>query len=76
MFNVIPTELLASGESGGQLKMVCAVAARALEEEAAHQLERFALVLEPLLILALGILTGAIVVSVLLPIVDLSRTIQ
>lgn len=76
MFDVVPTELLASGESGGQLRSVCAVAAKALEEEAAHQLERFALILEPLLILGLGLLTGAIVVSVLLPIVDLSRSIQ
>ena len=76
MFDVVPSELLASGESGGQLKSVCAIAANALEEESARQLERFAVILEPLLILALGLFTGLIVVSVLLPIVDLSKTIQ
>lgn len=76
MFDVIPTELLASGESGGQLKSVCAVASKALEEEASQQLERFAVILEPALILLLGLFSGTIVVSVLLPIVELSRSIQ
>jgi len=76
LMDVVPAELLASGESGGQLKTVCAVSASALEEEASRELERFAVLLEPALILSLGILAGVIVVSVLLPIVDLSRTLQ
>ncbi|OGH58384.1 MAG: hypothetical protein A3G34_13800 [Candidatus Lindowbacteria bacterium RIFCSPLOWO2_12_FULL_62_27] len=76
MFDVIPTELLAAGESGGQLRMVCAAAATALEEEAAQELERFAVILEPALILCLGLFAGGIVVSILIPIVDMSRSIQ
>lgn len=76
IFDVIPTELIASGESGGQLRMVCAVSATALEEEATRQLERFAMLLEPALILGLGIFAGLIVVSILLPIADLSKAVQ
>lgn len=76
MFDVVPSELLASGESGGQLKSTCAVASKALEEEASQELERFSVILEPLLILSLGLFAGMIVVSILLPIVDLSKAIQ
>lgn len=76
MFDVVPTELLASGESGGQLRSVCAIASKSLEEEAAQELERFAVILEPVLILSLGLFAGMIVVSILVPIVDLSRAIQ
>ncbi len=75
-FDVVPAELMASGESGGKLRMVCAAASKALEEEAARQLERFAVILEPVLILSLGIFCGIIVVSVLLPIIDLSKAVQ
>lgn len=74
--DVVPSELLASGESGGKLRSVCAAAARALEEEAAREMERFAVLLEPILILSLGLFCGLIVASVLLPIVDMSRAIQ
>lgn len=76
MLDVVPSELLAAGEAGGKLRSVCAAAARALEEEAARQLERFAVLLEPILILSLGLFCGLIVASVLLPIVDMSRAIQ
>lgn len=76
MFDVIPSELLAAGESGGQLRSVCGAASAALEEESTRGLERFAVILEPALILSLGIFSGVIVVSVLLPIADLSKTIQ
>ncbi|MBI4180139.1 type II secretion system F family protein [bacterium] len=76
VFVDVPSELLAAGESGGQLRSACAACAATLEDQVARRLERFATLLEPLLLCGLGLLAAGIVVSVLLPIMELSGSIR
>lgn len=72
---IIP-EMLAVGEQTGELGSLLDRAADYYDQEAHTQITRITTILEPLLILGIGILVGLILLSVLLPMFDVVWSIQ
>lgn len=68
--------MIASGESSGQLDPMLAKAARQQQDEVGNRLAVFMGLLEPLLILAMGVVVLVIVLAILQPIVELNQLIR
>lgn len=64
------------GEQTGQLPVMLARAARQLSTEVARRAMQLATVLEPLLIVAMGVVVMLIVLAVLLPIIQLNQLVK
>jgi general secretion pathway protein F len=69
-------QILSTGEKSGQLAEVLEKAAISYEKEFDKKLQRAVGLLEPLLILLMGIVVGFIVVAILLPIFELNQLIK
>ncbi len=69
-------QLIASGERSGQLDSMLARAASITEKEVTTTLDAFMAIIEPALILLVGILVLLIVLAILLPIFDINQLIQ
>jgi general secretion pathway protein F len=72
----IATRMLRVGERGGDLSGLMSQAAAFHEEELARFVERFTRLFEPLLMLVIGLMIGAIVVLMYMPIFDLAGSLR
>lgn len=75
-FPAVFTQLLATGQKSGKLSEAVKKAATSYDEDFKRRLERALALLEPTLILAMGVLVGFIVLAVLLPIFELNQIIK
>lgn len=65
-------KLLRAGEEGGRLRPVAAHLAEAFDERVATRLARLVAVLEPTLVIVLGVLVGGIVMSILTAVISVN----
>ena len=75
-FPPVLLQLISTGEKSGQLSGVLAKAADAYEEEFSRRVQKALALLEPVMILCMGIIVGLIVLAVLLPIFQLNQLIK
>lgn len=68
--------MIASGESSGQLDAMLAKAARQQQDEVSNRLAIFMGLLEPLLILAMGVVVLVIVLAILQPIIEINQLVH
>jgi type II secretory pathway component PulF len=68
----IAVGMIAAGENTGSLEHMLATTAEYLEDELNHRIELFMKVLEPALIVAVGIIVGFVVLALYLPIFTLA----
>lgn len=69
-------QIISTGEKSGQLAKVLERAAISYEAEFDKKLQRVVSLLEPILILFMGLIVGFIVIAVLLPIFELNQLIK
>ncbi len=72
LFPPLARRMVAVGESSGTLNAMLGRVARAYEKETDQVLSTLTSLVEPVIIIVMGLLVGFIVISVLLPIFDLS----
>jgi type II secretory pathway component PulF len=72
LFPPVARRMVAVGESSGTLTSMLGRVAQAYEEETDRALSTLTSLVEPIIILTMGLLVGFIVLAVLLPIFDLS----
>lgn len=65
-------KLLRAGEEGGRLRPVAAHLADAFDERVATRLSRIVAILEPTLVIVLGVLVGGIVMSILTAVISVN----
>jgi general secretion pathway protein F len=75
-FSSLSTQLIASGEAGGELEVMLEKAASFQEQNTAHKLSTALALFEPILILAMGSIVLFIVLAVLLPIFEMNQLIH
>lgn len=75
VFSPLLLQLVASGESSGQLEAMLVKAAQAQEQELSIRLDALVKIIEPLIIVVMAVIVGAIVLSVLLPIMQMNSLI-
>jgi type II secretory pathway component PulF len=68
--------MIAVGEESGRLKEVLDEIAVSYTEEIDSDINIITSILEPVLILAIGIVLGAIVIAILLPVFQVTQIIQ
>jgi general secretion pathway protein F len=68
--------MIAVGEKSGELEKMLTRAGSAFEREFDTSMTRLMALLEPLLVLAMGVAVGFVVIAVLLPIFQLNQLIK
>lgn len=76
LFPPLLVHMVAVGEKGGSMEEMLAKAGLAFEKEFDSAVTRFMSLLEPLLVLAMGVVVGAMVIAVLLPIFQLNQLVR
>ncbi|HEY6241407.1 MAG TPA: type II secretion system inner membrane protein GspF [Burkholderiales bacterium] len=76
LFPPLVIHLIASGEATGRLDTMLARAAQAQSRELENLLRGLTAVLEPLLILAMGLVVGFVVVAILLPMFEMNQLVR
>jgi general secretion pathway protein F len=76
LFPPLLVHMIAVGEKSGELEKMLAKAGDAFEREFDASISRLMALLEPLLVLAMGVAVGFVVVAVLLPIFQLNQLIK
>jgi len=76
LFPPLVAHLVAAGERSAQLDKVFDRLAKGFEEEVETGLSGLLSLMEPALILAMGVVVGFIVISILLPIFDMTRLVR
>jgi general secretion pathway protein F len=76
LFPPLLVHMVAVGERGGTLEAMLAKAGAAFEKEFVAAVARVMSLLEPLLVLAMGLVVGTMVIAVLLPIFQLNQLIK
>lgn len=76
LFPPLLVHMIAVGEKSGELETMLTRAGGAFEKEFDSSITRFMALLEPLLVLGMGIAVGFVVVAVLLPIFELNQLIK
>jgi general secretion pathway protein F len=76
LFPPMVTEMIAVGEQSGSLEKMLNRIAVAYETEAQSDIMVMTSLLEPLMILAMGLIVGFIVVSILLPIFEMNQLVR
>ncbi len=76
LFPPLLTHMIGVGEKGGTLEEMLAKAGSAYEREFETSIGRMMALLEPLLVLGMGLCVGLVVVAVLLPIFQLNQLIK
>jgi type II secretory pathway component PulF len=71
-FNAFATNIISVGEESGTLNRALTRVADGLEQELNRSIKIFTAMLEPFMILFIGLVVGFIVVSMLLPIFQIS----
>jgi len=70
------TEMIAIGEQSGKLEEMLYRISDSYEKETAAAIAFFMSLLEPVMILIMGLLVGFIVISVLLPIFEMNQLVK
>ncbi len=76
LFPPIFIHLVASGESSGRLAHMLAQAARHQEMENEHRLRLLTGILEPAIIVAMGIVVLLVVLAILMPIIEMNQLVR
>jgi general secretion pathway protein F len=76
LFPSIVTHMIATGESSGQLEDMLIRVAEAYETEVETKVSALTSILEPVIILAMGLAVGFIVISILLPIFEMNQLVR
>ena len=76
VFPSLLVRMVEVGERGGNLEGMLEESSHIYEEETDMILHRFLLLLEPLVILGIGVVVGFIVISVLLPIFEMNQVLM
>lgn len=76
LFPPILVHLIASGESSGQLDTMLERAAAQQEQEVSNDITLLTTLLEPLLILTMGVIVLLIVLAILMPIIDMNQMVK
>ncbi len=76
LFPPMLVHMVAVGARGGTLEEMLAKAGAAFEKEFVTAVTRFMALLEPMLVLAMGVAVGTVVVAVLLPIFQLNQLVR
>jgi len=75
-FPVIALRMIAAGETSGSLSEMLADVSEYYEGELERRLERLTTLIEPLMMLSMGLLIGGIVVAMYIPIFQLAGTVR
>lgn len=75
-FPLIVVQTIRTGEKTGSLEMVLKELAEFYEQEVEHQLKRLTSLLEPVLMLLIGVVVGAMVVMIIAPIYSIIGGLQ
>jgi general secretion pathway protein F len=76
LFPPLLVHMISVGERGGTLETMLTKAGAAFEKEFVAAVTRFMSLLEPLLVLAMGVVVGTVVLAVLLPIFQLNQLVK
>jgi general secretion pathway protein F len=76
LFPPLLVHMVSVGERGGKLEAMLMKAGNAYEKEFNSAIARFMALLEPLLVLAMGVAVGFVVLAVLLPIFEMNQLIK
>jgi general secretion pathway protein F len=76
LFPPLLVHMIAVGEKGGTLEEMLAKGGKAFEKEFEGAVARGMALLEPLLVLAMGLAVGTVVLAVLLPIFELNQLVR
>lgn len=76
LFPPLLVHMVGVGEKGGELEAMLLKAGEAFEREFTASVTRFMALLEPLMVLAMGLAVGIVVLAVLLPIFQLNQLIR
>ncbi|RQW89982.1 MAG: type II secretion system protein GspF [Geobacter sp.] len=76
LFPPMLVHMVAVGEKGGTLESMLTKAGASFEKEFVASVSRFMSLLEPLMVLAMGVVVGTVVVAVLLPIFQLNQLVN
>ena len=76
LFPPMLVHMVAVGEKGGTLESMLTKAGSSFEKEFVASVSRFMSLLEPLMVLAMGVVVGTVVVAVLLPIFQLNQLVK
>ncbi|MEA5115032.1 MAG: type II secretion system inner membrane protein GspF [Geobacteraceae bacterium] len=76
LFPPLLVHMISVGEKGGAMEEMLAKAGSAFEKEFVSTVTRFMSLLEPLLVLAMGVVVGIMVIAVLLPIFELNQLVR
>ncbi len=76
LFPPLLVHMIAVGEKGGELEKMLLKAGSAFEKEFESAVTRSMSLLEPLLVLAMGVAVGTVVIAVLLPIFELNQLVK
>lgn len=76
VFPAVLIHFIAMGETAGEVHKLLLVAARQYEREFQTSMERGLSVLEPAIVLVMGAAVGLIVLSVLVPVLDISMAVK
>jgi len=75
LFPPVMVHLIASGEASGRLTQTLDAAARQQQRDVETRTAAFAAIIEPAMILIMGVIVLAIVLAVLLPIFELNQLV-
>jgi general secretion pathway protein F len=76
LFPGIVVQMIAVGEQSGQLEKMLVKAAETYEKEIEANITALTSILEPVLILVMGVVVGFIVISILLPIFEMNQLVR
>ncbi|MBI5043478.1 MAG: type II secretion system inner membrane protein GspF [Nitrospirae bacterium] len=76
LFPSVVTHMIAVGEKSGELEEMLLRVSDAYDNEVETAIARLTSLLEPVIIVAMGIIVGIIVISILLPIMEMSTVIR
>jgi general secretion pathway protein F len=76
LFPSIVTHMIATGEASGNLEKMLVKVADAYEAEVETKITALTSILEPVIILAMGLVVGFIVISILLPIFEMNQLVR
>jgi len=76
LFPPLLVHMISVGERGGTLETMLIKAGAAFEKEFVAAVTRFMSLLEPILVLAMGVVVGTVVLAVLLPIFQLNQLVK
>ncbi len=76
LFPPLLVHMIAVGEKGGELEKMLGKAGHSFEREFETAVTRSTALLEPLLVLGMGLSVGIVVVAVLLPIVEMNQLVK